>query len=404
MSAIAPATFTRYGELGAQMAGLADVDSALRSAQGSVAQTQAAIAQQQQALASQAAAQRRLEKRIQRNENPRFLHYFVLNRKAKVERLKGEHGANLQAQASTKAATAEREQALGQQRQQLAGVSEAVRTRDTLASERQHIFDTVVQAHPSARLQQIAANAAAQERAAAQEQGLAQHVQAVLGQLQQGLGLYARAQQMLEEARMLNARARVINRIEFREGPEGEQEYLRLERLERSNQLRRDQLINDAQRPACDAYGLLSAAFATFPAEARARYPQLAAQIGQTPLPQLRRADQGATLMADALFGQIGAAFNNASSEGMIRDNQQVLQQSSAIIAQQVALINALLAGIQNNVATMQANQRTLADQAQQERAAIFEAVRQHVMSRRLPQADAVLVADASVAVAVAAM
>ena len=108
--------------------------------------------------------------------------------------------------------------------------------------------------------------------------------------------------------------------------------------------------------------------------------------------------------MADALFGQIGAAFNNASSEGMIRDNQQVLQQSSAIIAQQVALINALLAGIQNNVATMQANQRTLADQAQQERAAIFEAVRQHVMSRRLPQANAVLVADASVAVAVAAM
>ena len=52
----------------------------------------------------------------------------------------------------------------------------------------------------------------------------------------------------------------------------------------------------------------------------------------------------------------------------------------------------------------MQANQRTLADQAQQERAAIFEAVRQHVMSRRLPQANAVLVADASVAVAVAAM
>jgi hypothetical protein len=402
MSQVAPATFVRYGELATQMASLANVDNALRSAQGSVAQTEAAIAQQRQALASQVAAQRRLEKRIHRNENPRFLHYFVLNRKDKVVRLKGEHAGNLQAQTSTKAATAESELALSRHQQQLAGVSEAVRTRDALASEQQRIFDAVVQAHPSARLQQIAANAAAQERAAAQEQGLAQHVQAVLGQLQQGLGMYARAQQMLEEARMLNARARVINRIEFQEGPEGEAEYRRLEQLERDNQLRRDQLINDSQRPASDAYVLLSAAFAAFPAEARARYPQLAAQIGQTPLPQLRRANQGATLLADALFGKIGAAFNNASSEGMIRDNEQVLQQCTAIVNQQVALINALLAGIQANVAAMATNQRTLADQAQQERVAIFEAVRQRVMaaSQPLPQANAVLVADASVPVA----
>jgi hypothetical protein len=79
-----------------------------------------------------------------------------------------------------------------------------------------------------------------------------------------------------------------------------------------------------------------------------------------------------------------------------------VLQQCTAIVNQQVALINALLAGIQANVAAMATNQRTLGDQAQQERVAIFEAVRQRVMaaSRPLPQANAVLVADASVPVA----
>jgi hypothetical protein len=68
MSVVAPATFVRYGELATQMASLANVDNALRSAQGSVAQTEAAIAQQRQALSSQVAAQSRLEKRIHRNE------------------------------------------------------------------------------------------------------------------------------------------------------------------------------------------------------------------------------------------------------------------------------------------------------------------------------------------------
>merc|ERR1719198_2149508 len=60
-----------------------DVDRQVAAVAGELSNRQSYLSKTQQDDAH-------MRKRLHRNENPRFLHYLVCNREAKVERLKGE--------------------------------------------------------------------------------------------------------------------------------------------------------------------------------------------------------------------------------------------------------------------------------------------------------------------------
>merc|ERR550532_1255948 len=97
---------------------------------------------------------------------------------------------------------------------------------------------------------------------------------------------------------------------------------------------------------ATNAYQTISSAFSVFPIEARCRYPQLCASIGVVALPRLHGANFGEALMADAIFGTLGAAMNDISSGCKIQDNTNVMQHCISTTSQQLGLVNAVQSAI----------------------------------------------------------
>merc|ERR1711959_289030 len=119
-----------------------------------------------------------------------------------------------------------------------------------------------------------------------------------------------------------------------------------LERQERQLQAERDSLINQAHDVALRAYQVISTAFSTFPMEARARYPQLCASIGQVAFPRVEGANFNNTLMTDAIFGTMGAAMNDYSSGCKIQNNMRIVAQCASITSQQQGLVTAMQSAV----------------------------------------------------------
>jgi hypothetical protein len=216
-------------------------------------------------------------------------------------------------------------------------------------------------------LSQIESNLTAQNAALASEQSLMQRIDGVINQLRQGQQLYTRSLQMLDQAKRDNQTAQVVNIMDRDRGPD----Y-----FERMKQAQRDRLINESQGPAVQAYSVMEAAWASFPQEARQRYPTLAAQLGRTPMPQLRGANFGNAIMAGAFMGNVGDYMNNARSRRKIEENMGILRQCMQIVEQQVQAVGALRNAIATNIAQMEGQVRALTSQRSDERNQIFENVR----------------------------
>mmetsp|Transcript_30546 Transcript_30546/g.48912 ORF Transcript_30546/g.48912 Transcript_30546/m.48912 type:complete len:396 (+) Transcript_30546:962-2149(+) len=379
--------FLHYAQVADNINALKHVDQLLQQAQGLVSATTERIRGLEGTLAKAYSDEKRYDKRIHRNENPRFFHYFVIKRAAKVERLKGERDALKGRIGEWTNELDSQRNVLEKETAELNRVKDTARTRDAYVAERNDMYERAVSTCPSPRLQQIQSNIAAQTQAKGQEANLLQRVNNVVQMLNQGQGMYNEAMRMLQEAHNLNQNAQMITQFER---IEDEEERRRLERAERDRQMRRDRLINEAQGPANQAYMLISNAWSQFPPEARQRYPTLAMQIGQTPLVQLKSASQGETMMMDML-GNFGETINNSMSERKIRENMDVVRQCQEILRQQTGLVQALVAAIGASVAQMDGQLHTLEAQKKEEKDNIFVHLRNSVLGsmQQTPQIQA---------------
>merc|ERR1712187_351118 len=152
-----------------------------------------------------------------------------------------------------------------------------------------------------------------------------------------------------------------------------------LERRERQLQAQRDSLINQANDVAMRAYQVISGAFATFPMEARTRFPQLCASIGQVAFPRVQGANFTNALFADAIFGTMGAAFNDFNSGCQIQNNMRVVEQCASMTSQQSGLIAAIQSAVNGVIQEQQSVMKSLEQNIAVERQNMFNVVRASV-------------------------
>jgi len=367
---------------------LMSADGSLAQASANAGNLQSQVGRIQGELGRNQAECTKLERRIHRNENPRFFHYLIFNRKARAERFRGELGTK-------RTLEAEQQQDLTQKTEQLAGLRHvesqargAVSNKRQLEVRREQLFDQVVASQPvTVHLQELQNRKATQSSVIAAERGL----QAALQQSEQlarrGIQQFEAARQTLQRAEQENQGALRANDQErfahMREGfaerrgdgfgaDNAEFQAECAERRERMMQAMRDQHINQSCQQASDGYRSMHAAlFSSFPQEARQRYPQLCMQIGQTPFPQLQGASGFQTGMAD-LFGPVGAMMNEWGTENKIMQNLSVVQQCESIARQQHQLIVALCSAIGGGIAQMDQNLAQINSGIEAERRRIF--------------------------------
>jgi len=180
---------------------------------------------------------------------------------------------------------------------------------------------------------------------------------------------YQQSQRMLQQARASNTGAAFTN---FADGGG-------FELLETMQQANRDQLINQAQRPATEAGIIMQQAWTMFPSIARQRYPAICSQIGRAPLPKLRSAHFTNTLGVKFIAGDIGDAFNDAYAAGKIRENMDIVRQCMFICDNQIQLLGALRQAVASTIETMTQNLEKLKSQEQSERQQIFNTNRANI-------------------------
>mmetsp|Transcript_17495 Transcript_17495/g.34394 ORF Transcript_17495/g.34394 Transcript_17495/m.34394 type:complete len:492 (-) Transcript_17495:100-1575(-) len=368
-------TFERYDEVVNGIQNLQHVDNDIKVSNQQIGQCKQRLDDVQRKLHKARKDLPKAEARLDRNAHPRFFHYMQINRQEKVQRLTKMVEDIKVSEEQLVGDKHQRESELKKAQEELQRLRGIEANRDALRSERQDTFDKVVASTaPTPRLQQIRANISAQTSALQAEQSLLTQVNEVLSLVRQAQQLYAQSMQMLQRAANANQTAQVTNIVGFGDRRGG------MEFFETMNQLERDQLINNSQRPAEQAYQLISQAWQMFPQEVRRRYPSMTAQIGHVPLPKLRGAHFGNTLAAGFVFGDIGDAINNGMATGKIRENMGILQQCNMIVDQQVALVVALRNTINMDVDKMSGNLDALDQQQAQEREFIFANVRSRFM------------------------
>jgi hypothetical protein len=339
-----------------------------------------------------------MQKRIHRNENPRFLHYLVCQREAKVQRLKGEKQEleNIHQDLTLKLSTDSAQ--LTNLQQQRQGQHGAVERKHQLERRSTDLFNQVVDAQPPTQeLHQLHTSMQQHRGLEASEQALLQAVGNSAQQVKQGLSLFQQAAKLYQDSRSVNEQAKdVVRREQYQERRESrdmrhgdycdaenaEWQRQRLDRQEKDLQCRRDNLINQAHDVAMQAYQVISSAFATFPAEARVRCPQLCASFGEVAFPRVQGACFAQTLMTDAIFGTWGAAMNDMSSGCQIQDNLRIVEQCASMTSQQLGMVSAIQNVLTTSMQQLQASINHLEQNIQTERNNIFNNVRAAVMSQ----------------------
>merc|ERR1712087_533212 len=101
--------------------------------------------------------------------------------------------------------------------------------------------------------------------------------------------------------------------------------------------------------------------------------------MGTVAFPCLRGANFGEALMADAIFGTLGAAMKDVSSGCQIQDNMNVMQQCISMTSQQLGLVNAVQSAVTATVQQIQSCVQQIDEQILAERTHIFNAARESV-------------------------
>eukprot|EP00928_Gymnodinium_smaydae_P003817 TRINITY_DN11347_c0_g2_i1.p1 TRINITY_DN11347_c0_g2~~TRINITY_DN11347_c0_g2_i1.p1 ORF type:complete len:518 (+),score=112.53 TRINITY_DN11347_c0_g2_i1:62-1555(+) len=142
-----------------------------------------------------------LRRRIHRNENPRFFHYFVFNRSAKVERLKSELKQRVLEEDTLFGKITMESMKLANLKQQQENAHIALDEKSELESRRRNLFDQVVDAEPPTQaLQQLRAKLLEQRSRLATEQRLLAAVASSSSQVTQGLSSFHDADLLYRKA------------------------------------------------------------------------------------------------------------------------------------------------------------------------------------------------------------
>jgi hypothetical protein len=212
----------RFDALSAVLRELGDARAAMARGAARLADTERRLAAVEQKLREDRNAQPYAEKRLHRNAHPRFLHYFVINRQAKVERLTRE----LETLRQTENELVEEEARYHAQEREdakaLRALQSDVATMESALQERDAIFSRVVQSRPAtARLVDLAGQLTATQMQRQQEEFLAAGIAQSLGLVGNALNLFNRAFGMLQEASSMNMGAAGLNMMGAFEGDRG---------------------------------------------------------------------------------------------------------------------------------------------------------------------------------------
>jgi len=300
--------------------------------------------------------------RLHRNENPRFLHYFVWKREAKVERLKGEtHELKIIEQDQSNQLSIASAQLPGlQQKQQDARI--IVDRKHEMEGRCRQLFNKVVAGQsPTQTLQHLRIRKQEQGSLLGSEQVLLQAVSNSVKQLEQGLLLFQQAEGLYQEAQCTNEHLKSVRRKSRNETGrctevEAAMNSQSLKRQIRDLKCQRDEAIKEANGVVILAYEVTSNGLATFPSKARARYPELCTSIGEVAFPRVQGANFTGSLVANSIFGSAGAAVNDAASGCQIRDNVQVAGQCASITVQQLWLMMSMQSVVATNVYKLEAS------------------------------------------------
>jgi len=139
----------------------------------------------------------------------------------------------------------------------------------------------------------------------------------------------------------------------------------------------RDEAVRQAKGVAINAYQVTSTGFADFPARARDRYPKLCASIW--PL-------FTGGLVADAMFGTVGAAKNISTSSCQIQDSLRVTGKCASITSQQLFLMTSMQSVVATKVYQLQASLETTKRSIMAEHQSTFKRIRSAVWWSSLEQ------------------
>jgi len=325
-----------------------------------------------------------MEKRVHRNENPRFLHHFVWNRKAKVERLKGElqQLKTIRQDLSNKLAIDSAQLPALQQKQK--DMHTIVDGKHQMEIQSLDLFNQVVACQPATQtLKDLRIGEQDQRSLLASEKMLLQAVGLSVQQVMQGLSLFREAEGLYRQAQSIDERAENAKRkmhnqsAGFDFGAENPERILQtLQRQQRELQCQREKAINQANVVAMHAYQVTSTGFATFPIEAKDRYPKVCASIGDVALPRMQGANFTGTLMADVISGTVGAATKDATSCCEIEDHMQVARQCASITSHQFLCMTSMQNAVATNMYQLQARLRNIEQNIVIERRQIFSGQR----------------------------
>ena len=271
-----------------------------------------------------------LEKRIHRNEHPRLFHYFVCGRGSKVVRMRDElRTATLEKERRSADVSSAGAAALKQRRQQRE-LSERATRRKQLESESRSLFNSVVDAlPPTAALEQCTTHRRQCITEMVPEQLLLCALSGLVEGMKRGLHLFEQALDFYQEALLLRQEVQIANLNTYAQPDQRSVDTER--RLD--VQARMDQVTNAAGMVAMRAHRDVGMLLASFPQEARTRYPQLCGSLGAIAYP----------MMNDERFEVPGTAADDTPRFGCyVRDNLDVISQCVTVTVQHISTLEAV--------------------------------------------------------------
>lgn len=368
MAEVADATMLikDYNRMEQQLFSLQNCEQQIVNMDSQVASVLLEISRHQAVLKQTQEDVRCKQTRLHRNENPRFLHYFVWQREAKVERLKGEaHQLKIIEQDLSNQLSIASAQLPGlQQKQQDARI--IVDRKHEMEGRCRQLFNKVVAGQPPTQtLQHLRIRKQEQGLLLESEQVLLQAVNNSVKQLEQGLSLFQQAEVLYQQAQCYNEHLRNVKRNRRNETArctevEAAMNLQSFKRQAKDLQCQRDKAIKEANALAIRAYKVTSDGFTAFPLQARAQYPELCTSIGEVAFPRVQGANFTGSLVTELFFGTAGAAVNDAAPPCQIRDNVQVAGQCASIMVQQLWLMMSMQSVVATNVYKLEASLQKL--------------------------------------------
>mmetsp|Transcript_8441 Transcript_8441/g.27263 ORF Transcript_8441/g.27263 Transcript_8441/m.27263 type:complete len:464 (+) Transcript_8441:79-1470(+) len=360
--------FATYDDRIAQVKALAGAEADLAAAKRKLSEATSAEKRAEGARKGNEKAVAKLKSRIEQAENSCF--FSCCGGEAKVERLQ----AQLYAEEGKAGALVDSEGRLEEKLEVLTAevrtAEELVARKAALVSESSSMFESAVQSHPSEKmlyLQRAAADCRANVDFEAANTAALENVGRMCVTAR---GAYLAAIRALDAAQSTNRGAQFNNVLGGRNGG--------LELMENIQQMKRNNLMQEAQAQAQRGGEILASALAQVPPPARERYPGLCQGLGDVYIPTLEQMGLGSAMM-EVFGGDLMDAMAGMRAGQKIRHGLDALQRCEAVVAQQEGLLRALLEALRRDGNAAAAKLAGVQQELAAEKETIWEALREAV-------------------------